>query len=200
MQIFRDPVGGEAPAQVFIGTAVFVAGARPAFNRTYPTYPLGDRGGWGYLLLTNMLPSQGNGVFRIYAYADDAEGARTLLGARTIVVNNASASLPFGAIDTPSQGEAVAGSAYLNWGWALTPQPKIIPTDGSTMQVLVDGVPMGDSDVQPVSIRCIGPVSGAGELRGAGGASHARYDGARRGAAHDRVDCDGQSRRGGGDR
>ena len=55
-----------------------------------------------------------------------------------------SATLPFGAIDTPGQGETIAGSGYLNWGWALTPQPKIIPTDGSTIQVYVDGVPQGN--------------------------------------------------------
>ncbi len=71
-------------------------------------------------------------------------GSRALLGAKTIVVNNATATLPFGAIDTPGQGETIAGSAYLNWGWALTPQPKIIPTDGSTIQVYVDGVPLGN--------------------------------------------------------
>jgi hypothetical protein len=143
VQIFRDPVAGEPAVQLFIGTAVFIAGARPDVRAAYPTYPLNDRGGWGFLILTNMLPNQGNGTFRIYAYAEDAEGARTLLGARTIVANNASATLPFGAIDTPGQGETIAGSAYLNWGWALTPQPKIIPTDGSTIQVYVDGVPRG---------------------------------------------------------
>ena len=144
VQIFRDPVAGEAPAQVFIGTAVFVRGARPDIQQAYPTYPQNDRAGWGYLILTNMLPNLGNGMFRIYAYAEDAEGARTLLGARTIVVNNGSSNVPFGAIDTPAQGETVAGSGYLNWGWALTPQPKIIPLDGSTIQVLVDGVSLGN--------------------------------------------------------
>ena len=64
---------------------MFIAGARPDVRRLYPTYPLNDRAGWGFLILTNMLPNQGNGTFRIYAYAEDAEGARTLLGARTIV-------------------------------------------------------------------------------------------------------------------
>jgi hypothetical protein len=143
VQIFRDPVAGEPAVQTFIGTAVFIAGARPDVRAAYPAYPLNDRGGWGFLILTNTLPNQGNGTFRIYAYAEDAEGARTLLGARTIVANNAAATLPFGAIDTPGQGETIAGSGYLNWGWALTPQPKIIPTDGSTIQVYVDGVPRG---------------------------------------------------------
>ena len=144
VQIFRDPVGGEPAVQIFIGTAVFVAGARPDVAKVYPTYPFNNRAGWGFLILTNMLPNQGNGTFRIYAYADDVEGVRALLGAKTIVVNNGTATLPFGAIDTPGQGETIAGSGYLNWGWALTPQPKIIPTDGSTIQVYVDGVPQGN--------------------------------------------------------
>jgi hypothetical protein len=65
------------------------------------------------------------------------------LGTRTIVCNNSTSALPFGAIDTPAQGESVAGSAYAQFGWALTPQPKEIPKDGSTIRVFVDGVPLG---------------------------------------------------------
>ena len=49
VQIFRDPVVGEPPVQMFIGTAVFIAGARPDVARAYPTYPLKDRAGWGFL-------------------------------------------------------------------------------------------------------------------------------------------------------
>jgi hypothetical protein len=30
-----------------------------------------------------------------------------------------------------------------NFGWALTPPPAAIPTDGSTIWVYVDGVPLG---------------------------------------------------------
>jgi hypothetical protein len=141
--IYRDPIAGEGGTQIFLGNAVFVRGARPDVARSYPTYPLNDRAGWGFLVLTNMLPNQGNGAVRIYAYADDAEGARTLLGAKTIIATNAGATDPFGAIDTPQQGATIAGSAYLNFGWALTPQPKIIPFDGSTIHVMVDGVSLG---------------------------------------------------------
>ena len=36
-----------------------------------------------------------------------------------------------------------SGSAYTNFGWALTPLPKTIPTDGSTIQVVVDGAVVG---------------------------------------------------------
>jgi hypothetical protein len=30
------------------------------------------------------------------------------------------------------------------WGWALTPQPGVIPVTGSTLQVYVDGTPRGN--------------------------------------------------------
>ena len=142
VQIYRDPVAGEG-GQIYLGDAVFVPGARPDVRVAFPGLPLSDRAGWGYLVLTNMLPNQGNGVFRIYAYADDFEGNRVLLGTRTIVAANNAAALPFGTIDTPAQGATIAGAAYINFGWALTPQPKLIPTDGSTIFVMVDGVSLG---------------------------------------------------------
>ena len=75
------------------------------------------------------MPDGGNGPFRIHAIAEDAEGHTTLLGSRTIIGANATAQAPFGTIDTPDQGGTVAGSSYLNWGWALTPRPAMIPTD-----------------------------------------------------------------------
>ena len=34
----------------------------------------------------------------------------------------------------------------MNFGWALTPQPKIIPINGSTITVMVDGAPLGTVD------------------------------------------------------
>ena len=50
--------------------------------------------------------------------------------------------MPFGTLDTPSQGQTVSGT-ILNWGWALTPQPASISTDGSTIDVVVDNVVVG---------------------------------------------------------
>ena len=57
----------------------------------------------------------------------DGDLTEAFLGLRTIIVNNATATMPFGAIDTPRQGETISGPAYVNFGWALTPQPKSIP-------------------------------------------------------------------------
>ncbi|HNX98050.1 MAG TPA: hypothetical protein PKK12_10255, partial [Candidatus Aminicenantes bacterium] len=146
VKIYRDPVTGETAGsngKVFIGDAVFSDGARPDVEQLYPNLPLSSRAGWGYMMLTNFLPNQGNGTFTLHAYVTDREGHTVTLGARRITCNNATANLPFGAIDTPAQGGTVSGASYVNFGWALTPQPGIIPTDGSTINVWVDGAPLG---------------------------------------------------------
>ena len=146
VDIFRTPVAGEGAAPVFLGTAVLVPGARPDVEALFSDLPSANRAGWGYLLLTNMLPGQGNGVFTLIAVAEDAEGNQVQLGTRVITADNASATRPFGAIDTPAQGETIGGPAYVNYGWALTPKPKTIPLDGSTIHVLVDGADAGTVD------------------------------------------------------
>jgi hypothetical protein len=141
VRIARDPVGGEPlDAQVYIGDATFVDGARPDVQAAYPSLPNASRAGWGLQVLTNMLPNQGTGTFRLYAYADDVDGHTTLLGFRTITCMNAGATAPFGTIDTPGQGETVSGTV-VNFGWALS--RALIPPDGSTIDVLVDGAAVG---------------------------------------------------------
>jgi photosystem II stability/assembly factor-like uncharacterized protein len=146
VKIYRNPVGNE-PTQpnglVFIGDAIFVEGARPDVETTYPGYPLNYRAGWGYMLLTNSLPDGGNGTFTLHAIATDKEGNQVSLGQKTITCDNRAAVKPFGAIDTPTQGGSAFGSAFVNFGWALTPPPKSIPFDGSTITVWVDGLPLG---------------------------------------------------------
>ncbi|UCH93157.1 MAG: hypothetical protein JSV88_23125, partial [Candidatus Aminicenantes bacterium] len=133
----------EGKNKVYIGDAVFVQGARPDVEQAYPTYPNNYKAGWGYMMLTNFLPNNGNGTFTILAIAADMEGNQVTLGTKTILVDNANAVKPFGAIDTPTQGGTATGGNYRNWGWVLTPQPNMIPTDGSTINVWVDGVKLG---------------------------------------------------------
>jgi hypothetical protein len=128
---------------VFIGDAVLVEGARPDVEQAYPGYPMNYKAGWGYMMLTNFLPNDGNGTLEIYAVATDAEGHQVTLGTKTIHCDNANAVKPFGAIDTPVQGGMASGDRFANWGWVLTPQPNRIPTDGSTIHVFVDGVNLG---------------------------------------------------------
>jgi hypothetical protein len=127
----------------YFGDATFVDGARPDVEQAYPGYPKNYQAGWGYMLLTNFLPGQGNGTYNIIAKAVDAKGTEVTLGAKTIICDNKNAVKPFGALDTPGQGGTASGNKFINWGWALTPQPKMIPIDGSTIDVVVDGVKIG---------------------------------------------------------
>ncbi len=144
VRLLRDPVAGEGPGQVFIANGLFVDGARPDLITPFPTTPRNTRGGWGYLLLTNFLPNGGNGTFTLHAYADDVDGHTTLLGSKTITVANSSATLPFGAIDTPAQGETISGTSYNNFGWVLAPNPRRAdPPGGGSVTVFIDGTPVG---------------------------------------------------------
>jgi len=126
-----------------LGDAIFVEGARPDVETLYPDYPGNYRAGWGYMLLTNALP---DGEYSIYAVAADNNGKTTTFGPRTITIDNANAVTPFGAIDFPAPGGEASGAYYVNWGWALTPMPNMVPADGSTINVFVDGVLLGNVD------------------------------------------------------
>jgi len=129
--------------QAYIGDAVFVDGARPDVQALNPSAPMNTRGGWGYLMLTNFLPNLGNGTFTFTAYAFDADGHTASLGSKTITCNNAASVSPFGAIDSPGQGETISGS-YTSFGWVLSPgAAKADGADGGTVQVFVDGTNIG---------------------------------------------------------
>ena len=142
--LFRDPVVGEPQTSlVYIGDAPRVEGARADVAAAHPDRPSATSAGWGYMLLSNVLPNQGNGTFKFYAYALDAEGRQSVLGTRTVTIDNAAAAVPFGTIDLPAQGEVVSG-VYTTLGWILTPQPAAIRPDGLLVRVLVDGQFVGN--------------------------------------------------------
>jgi hypothetical protein len=148
--ICRDPVSGEvgnhplcAPGQIYIGDAVMIDDARPDLEAASPTTPLNYRAGWGFLVLTNTLPNQGNGPFTLHIHAFDIEGHRAALGSRAIVGQNSSATEPFGTIDTPGQGETVGGSTYANYGWVLSRVRRADPPGGGVVTVYIDGVAVG---------------------------------------------------------
>ncbi len=147
VKIYRDAVAGETGdglGRIFVGDAVRVDDARADIEAAFATIPRNYRGGWGYLMLTNFLPSGGNGTFILRAYATDRDGHEAFLGARTIVASNSSATRPFGAIDTPGQGETIAGTAYNNFGWVLARGPAMAtPVFGGTVSVVIDGVAVG---------------------------------------------------------
>jgi hypothetical protein len=152
VDVWRNALPGEPKApngHIYIGDALFVEGARPDVAGEHPSVPFNTRAGWGMQVLTNMLPNtlgpgpRGNGTYQLFVYAHDREGKSTLLGSPRITVNNEASTKPFGTIDSPGNGESVSGAAVVNAGWALTPQPGVIPAEGSTIQVLVDGMPLG---------------------------------------------------------
>ena len=75
--------------------------------------------------------------------ARNLQGQGVDIGQKTVSVDNAHSALPFGTIDTPGNGATISGNAYVNFGWAVTPQPSTIPLDGSTMYVYIDNVAVG---------------------------------------------------------
>ncbi len=168
VKIYRDPVAGEGNSWVYIGDAVFVEGARTDIETLYLGYPNNSSAGWGYMMLTHFLPNGGNGTFTIHAEAIDTAGSRTLLGSKTILCDNAGAVTPFGAIDTPAQGGIASGS-FVNFGWALTPQPNSIPLDGSTIWVYIDDKPQGNPSYNEYRSDVASLLPGYANSNGAGG-------------------------------
>ncbi len=142
VDIYRSPVPSEGSNQVYVGRAVFIRGSRPDVVATFPGTQNNDIAGWGFMLLTNMLPNQGNGVFDFYVYATDYGGLSSLIGTRRLNVANSASNLPFGTIDTPGQGATVSGT-FVNFGWALAKPGASIPIDGSTIDVYIDNVYRG---------------------------------------------------------
>ncbi len=154
---------------VEVGDAAFLAGARTDVEAAFSSFPQNNRAGWGYLMLTSMLPHVptqqqygGQGALTLYAVATDVEGNKKLLGRSSdpaspafatptaITMANDSIAKPFGAIDTPGQGQTVSGLLN-NFGWALTTDSNttggesgdiLIPTNGSTMTVFIDSLPV----------------------------------------------------------
>jgi hypothetical protein len=159
VEIWRDLQTGETTApfsgvssdprngKVFISNATFVDSARPDIEGAYPGSPLNYRAGWGYLLLTWGLWNQGNGTYVLYAFAFDKEGNVSTLGKKTVGVDNAHATKPFGSIDTPGIGATASGSVT-NFGWALTPN-----NGGTTCKVPPAGVQVSldSGPLQPVA-------------------------------------------------
>lgn len=142
--VWRDPVAGESGSRTFVGTAVRLDDSRSDLEIAAPTTPFNYRAGWGFLVLTNFLPGGGDGTYVLRIYASDREGRETLIGSRTIIGVNSSSSQPFGAIDTPAQGETIGGTNYNNFGWVLVRGPAFAtPAQGGTVTVVIDGVAVG---------------------------------------------------------
>ena len=149
VSIYRNRgIGESGSGLVFIGDATFVDGARPDVANTYPASPQKTRAGWGYMLLSNVLPGVGTETWTVYAYATDVEGRQTLLGVRNVALANQAAEAPFGALDRPGPGDVVSGT-YSIAGWAVSPQPGqitrvIVYLDGQQIGPVLYGIARPD--------------------------------------------------------
>jgi Beta-propeller repeat len=150
VEIYRNAVPGEQTVngRVFLGNGTFVSGSRPDIAAQHPEFTSRNNAGWSYALLTNTLPNsdgssgKGTGTYQISVVIQD-QAKQLPVVFRTISVSNGNFSKPFGTIDTPAPGAIISGKSYVNFGWALTPQPALIPFNGSTINVFVDGKPQG---------------------------------------------------------
>ena len=103
-------------------------------------------------------------------------------------------------IDTPGMAMVASGTAYPNFGWTLTQQPKVVPFDGSTIDVLIDGVVVGHPGSTLATGRHPGALPGLREHRQRGRRVRLRHDGLRRRTPHDLVGRDRQRGHDGRDR
>ena len=178
VDIYRTPLAGEPTSPnglVYIGTATQIEGARPDVAGSFALYPGVSRAGWGFMVLSNFLPNGGNGTFTLHAVARSASGESVVIASKTIVCANSTSVFPFGTIDTPGQGATVSG-IVTNFGWALTPQPKMIPLDGSTIDVYIDGGRGRTSVLRSLPARHRIALPGIRELRWRGWVLSVRFD------------------------
>ena len=140
-----------ATKKTLVGTAKFIAGARPDIEEDYPTYPLNHKAGWSYTLTMKKLPGGGTGTYTLMAYVQDVAGHLVLLGEHTITgvapgggAAEGSAAAPFGEIETPEDGGTVSGREVPIKGWALAPMSNRIA--GSGLTLWVDGLAAGRGD------------------------------------------------------
>ena len=141
-----DPNCGGA-AEIFVGFAVFIDGARPDVAGDVSLASAVRTCGVGFHGPDQHAAGRRQRHLPIHdARAGPRRSTGPSLGIRTMTCANASATLPFGTLDTPEQGGLASGPAFPSFGWALTPLPKRIPNNGLTIRVLVDGVDVGPAD------------------------------------------------------
>jgi subtilisin family serine protease len=179
VELWRDLMAGETTptagsgltaGKIFIATAFFVTGARPDVAAQYASYPQAERAGWGYLMLTQGLWNRGNGAVTLHAFAYDKDGRSASLGSKTLTASNATATKPFGSIDTPAYGETVSGSIW-NFGWALTPNADPTCTIASSgVQVAIDSGPLMPVSYGDFRSDVAASFPGTSNVSGAGGA------------------------------
>lgn len=93
------------------------------------------KAGWDNMMLTNFLPLNCNGIFKVYAIVTDVEEIPDDIGFKPITVGNANAETPLRAIDTPTHRGSESGAGFRNQGWMLKRMPDAMPAEGCTISV-----------------------------------------------------------------
>ena len=127
----------------YICDAFILENSRPDIEAAFKDYPGTNRSGWGFTVSMDLFPVDQNTHYKFYAVAVDKTGHETLFQSRVVITDVSLNTKPFGAIETPASGETISGKDYINWGWVLAQKKNYIPSDGSTISVLIDGVNVG---------------------------------------------------------
>lgn len=157
ISLYRDaiPCLGEA-APVYLGQTSMAFGARPDVAAAYNQLVENQSAGYGYQLLTNVLPSTacdgtyGDGSWNIAAVFQDRKGHTWQIGSTALTAQNSTATAPFGAVDIPSAYAQITRSNnnYSGAGWALPGQGSSgTITATSQIQIFVDGQFQGNADI-----------------------------------------------------
>ena len=114
VEIYRNPLAGRADLSRTARSTSATPPSSPARGPTSrpptPTSPSPTVPAGATCSSPTSCPTSGNGTTTLHAYASDDDGHATLLGSKTITCTNATATKPFGTIDTPGQGETVSGT------------------------------------------------------------------------------------------
>ena len=175
-------------AKIFVGNAVFIDGARPDVQGAFPSFPRSTRAGWGFMVLTNMLPAQGNGTTRSSCTSPTVMNTRF----SSAPGRSPAATRPRSSRSAPSTRPArvrrFRGRPYVNFGWALTPQVKTIPVEGSTLTVRNRRPAGRQRELRPLPGRHRQPVPRVEQHRRRGRVPDDRHHDARQRPAHDCVE------------
>ncbi|ACL03851.1 hypothetical protein Dalk_2157 [Desulfatibacillum aliphaticivorans] len=137
-----------ADDDTFYGYGFLLESPTPDIEKQYPDYPGSGYAKWYFDWSTLNLA---DGAYNLEVIAWDWNYNQTTIGTLALTVNNANATAPFGRIETPipmmaSLPDSNTGASFDHEGWALTPLPNTIPTDGSTINVYLDGLYFGHLD------------------------------------------------------
>ena len=197
VEVWRDAVSGEPAGPLFMGTATFVAGARPISRRRTRGTPTRTGRGGATCCSPTCFPAGGNGTYSCTCGRSTGRAARPSSARGPSPARTPRRRSRSGRSTLRGRGRRSKGSGYVVFGWALTPQTGTIPTDGSTIWVYVDGTPRGHPVYNQYRSDVGTFLPGVREHERRGGVLRARHDLARERDPHDRVVGDRQPRAGG---